>query len=133
VGANVEIVRQVFAAFERRDAGALVALATEDCVFEPVTAQIAAGGEPYHGHDGLRRYLSDVAGVWQELRPEPSSFHEVDDETVVATGRIYAWGVGRVIDSPAGWLWRLRDGRIAYGRVFDTARAALREAGLDRG
>jgi ketosteroid isomerase-like protein len=129
VGTNVEIVRQVFAAFERRDAGALVALCDEKCLFEPVTAQIA-GGDGYRGHEGMRRYLSDVATVWQELRPEPTTFHEVGADTVVATGRIYAWGVGRVIDSPAGWLWRLRDGRIVYGRVFDTARGALREAGL---
>jgi ketosteroid isomerase-like protein len=130
VGANVEVVKSVFAAFERRDAGALVALCTEDCVFEPVTAQLAAGGEPYRGHDGMRRYLGDAARVWQELRPEPTVFHEVGDDTVVATGRIYAWGVGRVIDSPAGWLWRVRDGRIAYGRVFDTARDAREAAGL---
>jgi ketosteroid isomerase-like protein len=130
VGANVEVVRSVFAAFERRDAGALVALCAEDCVFEPVTAQLAAGGEPYLGHDGMRRYLSDVARVWQELRPEPTDYREVGADTVVATGRIYAWGVGRVIDSPAGWLWRVRDGRIAYGRVFDTARGALDAAGL---
>jgi ketosteroid isomerase-like protein len=129
VGTNVETVRQVFAAFERRDAGALVALCDEDCLFEPVTAQIA-GGDGYRGHEGMRRYLSDVAMVWQELRPEPTTFQEVGGDTVVATGRIYAWGVGRVIDSPAGWLWRLRDGRIVYGRVFDTAGAALREAGL---
>ena len=131
MGANTDIVRAAFAAFERRDAGALVALCDPECLFEPVTAQIAGDGEPYRGHDGMRRYLTDVARVWQELRPEPTAFEEVGDEVVVATGRIYAWGVGRVIDSPAGWLWRVRAGRIVHGRVFDTARAARRAAGLD--
>jgi hypothetical protein len=41
---------------------------------------------------------------------------------------VYAWGVGRVVDSPAGWLWRVRDGLVVHGRVFDTARAALEAA-----
>jgi len=127
---NVEIVRRAFAAFEQRDAEALVELCSPDVVFEPVTARLAAGGEPYRGHEGMRRYLDDVARVWQELRPAPDAFHEGDGGIVVATGRVYAWGVGRVIDSPAGWLWRIQDGRVAYGRIFGTATAALEAAGL---
>jgi ketosteroid isomerase-like protein len=125
-------VRAAFAAFGRRDADALTALCAADVVFEPVTARLTADGEPYRGHDGLRRYLADVARVWQELRPEPTAYFEQPGGVVVATGRIYAWGVGRVIDSPAGWLWRVRDGEIVYGRVFETARAALEAAGIER-
>jgi ketosteroid isomerase-like protein len=123
----------VFDAFERRDVEALVALCAEDIVFEPVTARIAAREEPYRGHDGMRAYLADVARVWQELRPEPSAFREGPDGLVVATGRIYAWGVGRVIDSPAGWVWRVRDGRVVRGQVFETARGALEAAGIEPG
>ena len=73
----------------------------------PATARVAGRGEPYRGHEGLRTYLADVARVWQELRSEPAEFIEVGD-VVVCTGRVYAWGVGRVIDAPAGWVWRLR-------------------------
>jgi ketosteroid isomerase-like protein len=133
VGGNIDIVRRVFEAFERRDVEALVALCAEDIVFEPVTARIAAGGEPYRGHDGMRAYLADVARVWQELRPEPTAYHEGAGGVVVATGRIYAWGVGRVIDSPAGWVWLVRDGLIVHGRIFETARGALEAAGLEPG
>ena len=129
---NVEIVRGAFAAFETRDADALVALCSPEVVFEPVTARIAAGGEPYRGHEGMRRYLDDVARVWQELRPAPDRYREAPDGVVVATGRVYAWGVGRVIDAPAGWFWRLRDGLIVYGRIYESATAALEAAGMDR-
>jgi ketosteroid isomerase-like protein len=132
-GSNVEIVRGAFAAFETRDADALVELCAPEIVFEPVTARLAAGGEPYRGHEGMRRYLDDVARVWQELRPVPDRYREADDGVVVATGRVYAWGVGRVIDAPAGWYWRLQDGLIVYGRIYETAAAALEAAGLDRG
>lgn len=130
---NVDIVRQAFAAFETRDPELLIAVTRPDMVFEPVTAQIAAGGEPYRGHEGMRRYIEDVMRVWQELRPAPDTFYERENGVVVATGRVYAWGAGRVVDSPAGWLWRVQDGKLAYGRVFETASGALAAAGIAEG
>jgi ketosteroid isomerase-like protein len=131
MASNVEIVQQAFAAFERRDPVLLARLCRADMLFEPVTARIAAGGEPYRGHDGLRRYLDDVAHVWQELRPAPDTFREDENGTVVATGRVYAWGAGRMIDAPAAWLWRLEDGLLVYGRIFESAAEALEAAGMD--
>jgi ketosteroid isomerase-like protein len=133
MASNVDIVREAFAAFEQRDLERLLAVTRPDIVFEPVTARIAAGGEPYRGHDGLRRYFEDVGRVWQELRPAPDTFYEREGGVVVATGRVYAWGAGRVIDAPSGWLWRIEEGRLAYGRVFETASGALAAAGIADG
>jgi ketosteroid isomerase-like protein len=127
---NVDIVKRAFVAFERRDAELLADVIRPDMVFEPVTAQIAAGGEPYRGYEGIRQYLDDVARTWQELRPAPERFYEREGGIVVATGRVYAWGAGRVVDAPAGWLWRIDDGKLAYGRVFETAAGALAAAGI---
>jgi ketosteroid isomerase-like protein len=128
---NVDIVRLAFAAFEHRDPDALVAICRPDIVFEPVTAQIAAGGVPYRGHDGMRTYLEDVGRVWQELRPAPDTWYVRDGGVVVATGRVYAWGAGRVVDAPAGWLWRVEHDQLAYGRIFETAAGALTAAGIE--
>jgi ketosteroid isomerase-like protein len=127
---NVEIVQQIFTAFERRDRDQVLVLCSRDIVFEPQTAQIAAAGQPYRGHAGMLRYLEDVSAIWQELRPTPDAFFEGDNGVVVATGRVYAWGAGRVIDSPAGWLWRVQDGKVVYGRIFQTAAGALEAAGM---
>jgi ketosteroid isomerase-like protein len=127
---NVDIVRQAFAAFEQRDPELLIDVVRSDVVFEPVTAQIAAGGEPYRGHAGMRQYIEDVSRTWQELRPAPDTFYEREGGIVVATGRVYAWGAGRVVDAPAGWLWRVEGGKIVYGRIFETAGGALAAAGL---
>lgn len=129
MGRNTEIVRQVFDAFSRRDLAALTALCDPDVVFDPATGRLAGRTEPYRGHDGLRGYLADVARVWEELRSEPHEFIEVDDH-VVCTGRVYAWGVGRAIDAPAGWVLRLRDGLLVEGRVYETRRAAYEAVGL---
>jgi ketosteroid isomerase-like protein len=129
VDGNVDIVRQAFDAFSRRDVAALAELIDPDFEWATPTARVAGRSEPYRGHEGLRDYLADVGRVWQELRSEPEEFREIGDRVVVI-GRIYAWGVGRVIDAPAGWVWRLRGGRLVEGRVYDSRRGALEAAGL---
>jgi ketosteroid isomerase-like protein len=129
MGRNADIVRQVFDAFSRRDAAALLALSDPEIVFTPPTGRLAGRAEPYRGHEGLRTYLADVARVWQELRSEPDEYIELDDR-VLCTGRVYAWGVGRVIDAPAGWVWRLRDGLLVEGHVYETRRAAYEAVGM---
>lgn len=127
---DLELVQRAFVAFWRRDVDALLAVCAPDIVFDPVTARLADRSEPYRGHDGLREYLRDVAEIWQELRPSPEEYRQCGDGVVVATGRVYAWATGRVVDAPAGWLWRVGDQGIVYGRVFDSAGAALEAAGL---
>jgi ketosteroid isomerase-like protein len=130
MGRNTDIVRRVFEAFSRRDAPALIALSAPDIVFRPPTGRLAGRAGPYTGHEGLRVYLADVSRVWQELRSEPDEYIELGDDRVLCTGRVYAWGVGRVVDSPAGWVWRLRDGKLVEGTVYETRRAAYEAVGL---
>jgi ketosteroid isomerase-like protein len=128
----VEATRQIFERFSRRDVGGLLELCDPDVEFLSVTAMVAADGEAYRGHDGIARYLADVSRVWEELTVEPLEFHRAGADTVVAMGRVYAWGVGRVIDAPVGWLWRFGpDGRARYGCVYESRRDALAAAGLD--
>jgi ketosteroid isomerase-like protein len=127
----VAATRSLFDSFSRRDLPALLALCDPEIEFMPVTAMVAAHGEPYRGHDGISGYLADVARVWEELTVEPLEFRRAGDDTVVAIGRVYAWGVGRVIDAPVGWLWRFGpDGRAVYGRVFESRDEASAAAGL---
>jgi ketosteroid isomerase-like protein len=127
---NMELARRAFDAFAERDADALVALMHEDVEFLPVTANLTTGGMPYRGHTGVARYLEDVGRVWNELRVFPTEFRDAGD-CVVALGRIRARGGGMIIDRPTGWVWRMRDGKIHYGRVYASHEEALRDAGLD--
>jgi ketosteroid isomerase-like protein len=127
----VVTTRQLFERFSQRDVPGLLSLCADDVDFLPVTAMVAADGEPYRGHEGITRYVADVARVWEELTVEPSEFHRAGDDTVVSVGRVYAWGVGRVIDAPVGWLWRFGpDGKAVYGRVYESRAEALAAAGL---
>jgi ketosteroid isomerase-like protein len=126
---NVALVQRAYDAFTRRDVEGLVATCLPDVEFHLPTAQLTRVGLPYRGHDGVRTYLRDAARVWSELRLEPREFHERGD-LVVAIGRVYAWGAGRVVDTPAGWVWRIRDGLVARVDVYESADQALEAAGI---
>ena len=84
----VETTRRLFEHFSRRDVPELLALCDPEVEFLPVTAMVAADGEPYRGHDGISRYMGDIGRVWEELTVEPLEFHRSGDDTVVAVGRV---------------------------------------------
>jgi ketosteroid isomerase-like protein len=127
--ANVELVRRAFDAFAARDAEALLATVDDDVEFLPVTANLTTGGVPYRGRAGMASYLEDVRRVWDDLRVFPSEFRDLG-ETVVALGRMYGRGGGMIIDRPTGWVWRFRNGKVVFCRVYASQEEALRAAGL---
>ena len=91
--------------------------------FMAPTAEMAHGGEPYRGVAGMGEYFADVERVWDELRLRPDDYNQVGD-TVLVTGRVWGRGGGQIVDSSAGWHWRVRDGRVVYIRAFRSAREA---------
>lgn len=113
------MVEELYLAFNRRDADAVVALCDDRLEFFPVVTAAAVGRDaPYSGREGLREYLDDVAETWEELLISPSEV-EVRDETVLVRGRAYARSreIG-IRDVPAAWIWEIRDGRFVRGEVF---------------
>jgi ketosteroid isomerase-like protein len=130
---NISIVRRAFEAFTERDADAITALADPEVEFvAPHTAALAREGQPYRGWDGLRCYMEDVARLWQEMQAIPQQFRDLDD-TVVVLGRVYARGKdGLLVDSPVGWVWRLRDGKIVWGRGYESHEEALEAISVKR-
>jgi ketosteroid isomerase-like protein len=127
---GIALIRRVFEAFSRRDVEAVLALCDSAIELQLPTAQRANQGEPYRGYEGIRRYFDDIGRVWEELRVVPQEFQELEDG-VFATGRVYARGEsGLVVDSPAFWLWRIREGRVLSGHVFENREEALKAAGL---
>jgi ketosteroid isomerase-like protein len=132
-GPNFDAAERLFAAFAARDLDALLELAHADLEFLPVTANLTTGGIPYRGHDGLARYMDDVASVWPELRLFPEEFREGEKEGyILVLGRVVARGGGIILDRPTGWVFQMRDGRVARLRVYGTHEEALDAAGLTR-
>ena len=110
----------MFAAFAERDFERVLDLIDPEFEFTTVTSDYAGRTEPYRGQDGMREYFRDVALVWEDLRLTPRVFREVGD-AILVTGRVNARSAARILDGSAGWVWRVRDGRVIYGRVYPSA------------
>jgi ketosteroid isomerase-like protein len=118
----------MFAAFAERDLVAMLPEMSADVEFLPVTANLTTGGVPYRGHEGIARYLDDVARVWPELRLFPDEMRDLGG-VVVVLGRVVARGGGMILDRPTGWVFALRDGKIVRGHVYGSHEEALAAAG----
>ena len=128
VAADIELVKAMFAAFAARDLETVLSLADPDVELTAVTGEHAGRTDPYRGHDGLRDYFRDVAAVWEELRLTPREFRAAGD-LILVTGKVSARSRSRTITGSTGWLWRVRDGRVVYVRVYASAADAI--AALD--
>jgi ketosteroid isomerase-like protein len=127
----VTVVRAVFAAFAERDVERVLDLIDPEVEFTPVTADFARRTEPYRGHEGIREYFRDVALIWEDLRLTPRAFRKMGD-SILVTGRVNARSAARIVDGSTGWVWRVRDGRVVYGRVYPSAADAVRAAEAER-
>ena len=102
---NVEIVREGFDAFNRRDVDRLVSLCARDCEWLPFRAQLE--GITYRGHEGVRRFVGDMDEDWATFRIDPVDLRELD-ERVVAIGQVTGRGPGSGVDIDLDRWLRLR-------------------------
>lgn len=124
IATDIEVVKETFAAFAARDLEAVLALAAPDIEFSAVTGEHAGRTDPYRGHDGLRQYFRDVASVWEELRLTPREFRAHGD-LILVTGKVAARSRSRTVSGSTGWIWRVRDGKVTYVRVYASAADAI--------
>jgi ketosteroid isomerase-like protein len=122
---NVELVRQLWSAFERGGIEAALEIADPDVAWEPY----GGGGVVYHGHDGLRAYMEERRARGEQTDARLYSAFAKGDY-VVARGEVRIRGEHGVVTMQPGWLYEFRDGRLVRFRGFPTQEAALREAGL---
>ena len=131
----VDGIHAAVAAFGRRDADALLALnVREDAEFKTLIASVE-GGEAgiYRGHDGLRRWMSELDETMDELGGEVTEVHELGDGRYLAAGRFYGKGKGSgaTFDVPLAWVYIVdaEEALIRFEAHFERA-AALDSLGL---
>jgi ketosteroid isomerase-like protein len=124
IATDIEVVKATFAAFAARDIEAVLALASPDIEFTAVTGEHAGRTEPYRGHEGMRQYFRDVAAVWEELHLTPREFR-ASGEVILVTGKVSARSRSRTVTGSTGWIWRVRDGKVTYVRVYASAADAV--------
>jgi ketosteroid isomerase-like protein len=112
------LVKRAFEALSGRDIQTLLRLAARDVEFlAPATATLAREGRSYHGHDGIFRYMRDVARVWEELELIPHHYRSAGDGQVLVVGRVRARGQGGyIVDEGVSWLVDVRDGKVTRSR-----------------
>jgi ketosteroid isomerase-like protein len=84
--ANVESIKLLTAAFNRRDLDAFSELATADVEWLPVFAA-RVEGDAFQGRAGIEAFLAEVAETWEEFRPVPEAYEDLGDR-VLAIGRL---------------------------------------------
>jgi ketosteroid isomerase-like protein len=126
---NVDLVRRCVEAFPR---GVEEMLAYLDEEVELRSAIVGgAEGHAYRGHDGFRRWHADSFDSFEELTNEWSEFRDLGDRILVfghvrARGR----GSGMTLDSPMGWVFTVRGGKVTAAQGFLSRGEALEAVGL---
>ena len=127
---NIEMVRALLDAVNRRDADAMISRIQPDYEFVPIMA--ALEGRTYIGADGVRQWLDDMKDHWELFETWPQEFHDLGDR-VIAFGHWRARGrtSGVEVDGqPATWVAWVRDGRLYRWRTFTDRDEALEAAGV---
>jgi ketosteroid isomerase-like protein len=128
--ANVEIMRTIIVAFNRRDGDGFGAFLADDAEIVPVRA--ALEGTLYSGRTAATQYCAAVEKSWEDLIWEVEEIKD-GDSWVLALGRIQGRGrrSGAVIDAKGAWLARFRDGLVTNFRTYPDSREALEAVGLE--
>ena len=122
---NVELVRQLWTAFERGGIDAVLEIADRDVEWEPY----GGGGVVYRGHAGLKAYFDHRAERNEQTEARLYSAF-AKGECVVARGEVRILGPQGIVTMQPGWLYEFREGKLLRFRGFPTQEAAMRAAGL---
>jgi hypothetical protein len=111
---SIEIVRAAIDAWNRHDFDAWIGAWDERAEFHPFRAQ--SKDHAYHGHDGLRRFVAEIAEDWKEVRFEVDEIRGAGEQ-VVALGRLRAQAASGVErDVQLALVGVVRDKKLVYSR-----------------
>jgi ketosteroid isomerase-like protein len=129
---TVGLARQVMEALSRQDFSRLISLTDPEVEWHSFFAELGQEGM-YRGHEGMRRYVSDLSDAWEVVRADVDNGLAVGDVAVLV-GRIHYRGRGSGLEteSPAGWMLKFRQGKVVLFRAFREPEQALERIGLQR-
>ena len=125
---NVELVHRVFDATSRHDLDAALELSHPDVEIAPVMGPASI---TYRGHEGVRRWSSDLLSAFPDFRAEVLEARDLGD-FVVGTVRISGQGAESDVSSEQT-VWfasEWRDGMLLWYRAYESESEALEAAEL---
>jgi ketosteroid isomerase-like protein len=125
---NVEIVRSIYEAMNRRDWDqAFRHQGPDSKLITP--PGIRAG--TYRGREQIQGYLEETLVAFETATAEPEEFADSGDQVVVVLKiRARPKGSSAEIEFRNGHLWTLRDGKTVSMRMFPAPEDAFEAAGL---
>jgi ketosteroid isomerase-like protein len=123
---NVEAIRAGFAAHNRGDLDALVALYDPEVVFETLLLGT------HHGNEAIRVIYEENQRTMSGYDVVPVELIEVGEDKVVAVAQ--AVGAGSfsqiAVDEPFAFVFTFRDGRVIREQAFRNRQEAVEAVGL---
>jgi ketosteroid isomerase-like protein len=122
----VEIVLQLMDAVPRKAVDEARGLVHEDVEFDWSGSRAPYSGV-YRGHAEMEQFWGVWLDAWDEWVPEIAEAVEVEPDTVLIVTNIRARGTGSGVPVRAqgASLWRVRDGKVAYAKLFQSKDEAL--------
>ena len=132
---NVELVRALARAFQRRDHERAFDFYDPDIEWDAT-----AGAELipdlagiYRGHEGVRAYWQRWLSAWKDLQFEIQDVRDAGDEVVLLVRNQRQWGRHSGIATempPYGMVFTIRGGKVVRWRGYPDQESALEAAGL---
>jgi uncharacterized protein len=128
---NVEIVRRVWEALERRDTEALFALYDPAIVWDQRAGPTELVGL-YHCHEGVRQVFREWLESFDTYHAHADTYIDAGNDVVVVGYRVSGRGKasGAEVDMPRWNVYRIRKALVIRVEVFETKAEALEAAGL---
>lgn len=122
--ASPELLKALFAAFNRHDADGVMALMTEDCVFE-AAAGAEAHGQRFQGHHAVSAAFAEVWTTFRDARWD-DTHHAVNGDSGISEWTFTGTRTdGARIEAEGCDLFTFRGGKIATKRAFRKQRPLL--------
>jgi ketosteroid isomerase-like protein len=132
--ANVDLVRRVWEAWERRDRDALFALYDPAIVYDPGDAGPMELRSLYHGHDGIRQFFRQWMEPFETFHSCAETFIDAGDKVVVGSRQSGRGKTsGAEVEMPFFWnVYSIRNGLVIRIEVFKTKTDALAAASVSQ-
>jgi uncharacterized protein len=119
---NVQVVRDLYAAFGRGDIPAILDALSDDAQLHHagLPDSVPWGSRTHAGRDQWAEFFGDLDATLEAELFEPHEYFAQADR-VVALGhyRFRAKATGKTFESPWAMAWTIRDGKVADCRVFE--------------
>ena len=127
---TMELATRALELLSAGEFSALIDVTDPEVEWHSFFAELSEGGV-YRGHEGMRRYADDLTDAWDIVRTDIDDQLAIGDVAVLV-GRIHYRGKesGVETETEAGWVLKVRNGKVTYFRAFREPERALGRLGL---